>query len=929
MALEERDRELNLLSEVYGRCVKGSGQVAVISGPVSSGKTSLFQEFANRIPAGEALLVDAVASEGEQCTEFGVIDQLVQGIYGAIEGKGYLTGFAAGRLGESAVQSTSRSMQSLASREFHEYIMMISRKKPIIMYVDDAHFMDEASLQCMLYLVRRIKHLSVLVIFSECDCGMHGNMPLHVEIGSLSHYQRIPISPLSADAVIRHIARHTSTDVARRIGERCHQISGGNPMLVHALIRDYHRVEIEAPGRLVPNVEFRQGMLTCLHRCGTMAIKVARALAVVDEPAAAVRISALLQIDAMRVICVIGTLQDTGLLRNRRLHEQSRAAIMADMPAKVRQDLHARAAQLLYGAGSSAEVIACHLVEADGLVTFPWSIQVLREAAQQALAEGHVENSIVYLRHAADISEDDEEQLAIISALADAEWLLNPAISARSLQQLVLAVRDGLLDGEHGVSVLHHLMWHGRLGDVDDLIRVLQGQAHHASTPDCAVGDKGALQEISLFLLAYHPAAIGMSISEFCAEVTPSSISLCAAISFHSTLSNGRDQDISGAVDQILGTASQSRMTLAAMLFGIMTLVLTGDLDRAQDWCDVFCDESSVQHIPVRCALLATIRAEISLRRGDLPAARAYIRSALSLVPLSSWGIVAGIPLAIMTAAALGMGDLADARSYLNIPVPGEMFQTVFALRYLQSVGRFYLASGYYEQALDHFESCGDLARQLGLDYPEVVTWRTDCAEACYNLGQIARSRALAEEQLARSGHGRGRARGISLRHLAAVTSGDRSTVHLREAYLREAVIILDECGDKFELSQALAMLSTIQGTAERKELAPEPQRAAFVPEQQCNAKHLTDSPFTSDPMMGGVSTAGDESGVLVRSWPDPVLTDAEMRVAQLAASGYTNRQIAERLYITVSTVEQHLTRVYRKLKVGNRSDLRVHLRTH
>lgn len=51
-------------------------------------------------------------------------------------------------------------------------------------------------------------------------------------------------------------------------------------------------------------------------------------------------------------------------------------------------------------------------------------------------------------------------------------------------------------------------------------------------------------------------------------------------------------------------------------------------------------------------------------------------------------------------------------------------------------------------------------------------------------------------------------------------------------------------------------------------------------------------------------------------------LSEAEWRVARLAADGLTNRQIAARLYITVSTVEQHLTRVYRKLVVSRRIDL-------
>ncbi|MGX7673916.1 AAA family ATPase [Plantactinospora sp. DSM 117369] len=51
-------------------------------------------------------------------------------------------------------------------------------------------------------------------------------------------------------------------------------------------------------------------------------------------------------------------------------------------------------------------------------------------------------------------------------------------------------------------------------------------------------------------------------------------------------------------------------------------------------------------------------------------------------------------------------------------------------------------------------------------------------------------------------------------------------------------------------------------------------------------------------------------------------LSEAELRVATLAVQGYSNREIAGRLYITVSTVEQHLTKVYRKLRVTSRNKL-------
>ncbi|WP_181789659.1 helix-turn-helix domain-containing protein, partial [Streptomyces phytophilus] len=54
----------------------------------------------------------------------------------------------------------------------------------------------------------------------------------------------------------------------------------------------------------------------------------------------------------------------------------------------------------------------------------------------------------------------------------------------------------------------------------------------------------------------------------------------------------------------------------------------------------------------------------------------------------------------------------------------------------------------------------------------------------------------------------------------------------------------------------------------------------------------------------------------------------AEHRVAALVAKGLTNRQVAGKLHITVSTVEQHLTRIYQKLGIGQRADIGQRLKS-
>jgi DNA-binding NarL/FixJ family response regulator len=64
-----------------------------------------------------------------------------------------------------------------------------------------------------------------------------------------------------------------------------------------------------------------------------------------------------------------------------------------------------------------------------------------------------------------------------------------------------------------------------------------------------------------------------------------------------------------------------------------------------------------------------------------------------------------------------------------------------------------------------------------------------------------------------------------------------------------------------------------------------------------------------------------------VHASPRDALTSGELRVAELAADGLTNREIAEKLYVTVRTVESHLSNAYRKLGAQTRTELAVQLR--
>ena len=82
---------------------------------------------------------------------------------------------------------------------------------------------------------------------------------------------------------------------------------------------------------------------------------------------------------------------------------------------------------------------------------------------------------------------------------------------------------------------------------------------------------------------------------------------------------------------------------------------------------------------------------------------------------------------------------------------------------------------------------------------------------------------------------------------------------------------------------------------------------------------------------LGGIALADQARHELVIAGARPrrdalrgrdALTPSELRVARLAAAGQTNRQIAQALFVTQRTVENHLTNAYAKLGIGSRPDL-------
>ncbi|HEX8207739.1 MAG TPA: helix-turn-helix transcriptional regulator, partial [Solirubrobacteraceae bacterium] len=132
---------------------------------------------------------------------------------------------------------------------------------------------------------------------------------------------------------------------------------------------------------------------------------------------------------------------------------------------------------------------------------------------------------------------------------------------------------------------------------------------------------------------------------------------------------------------------------------------------------------------------------------------------------------------------------------------------------------------------------------------------------------------------------------------------------------LREAVAIAERGPARIEHWRALGDLGAALRRANQRAAAREPLHAALELSRPGGALAIARRAHAE------LEATGEKLRPLLAGGVES-LTPSERRVADLAAEGQTNREIAQTLFLTVKTVESHLSHAYRKLGVRSRRDL-------
>jgi DNA-binding CsgD family transcriptional regulator len=977
MELVERDDEVRLLTGLYAECAAGRGRVVLVSGPVATGKTALMWSLAARVGAEGGRFLGAVASRAEQWLPLGVVDQVLRAAGALTPRVRRLLDVGVETVMAAQERESDAGEQPLAPTLYALSLAMLdlADQSPLVISIDDLQYIDIASLQCLSHLAHRVHSARMLVVLNECTSIQPAYPTLRADLVRQPHTRRVRLRTLSPAGTAALLRPRLDAPTATALAADVHAASGGNPLLVNALIEDLRN---GPDGRLVPGEAFDQAVLECLYRGESSTLAYAQTLALLGQPVTAEVAGELAGLGAELAERAARCLHEIGLVDGGRVrHARAAAAILHSIDPDERVAMHDRAAQLLYRHRAPAAVIARHLLA--GGANPPWATTLLHEASKQALTAGDTPAALTYLRAAQHAHPDHEDAVAIQSALARVEWRLDPATALRHLDTLAEAARAGRLGTSGASATVHYLLWHGQIDKAVDLLNHLYATPSAQGEPDNEAN--ACLQAARIWLICFYPAhahRIGRAATGADGDApegpaatagTAHGPAATPAARGAGTPARSRDASIVLAAGQRGSirpdaVASAERLlqhtrlddpTIGAIIAALSTLIYADRLDAATTWCQSFLAEAGNHQAPTWRALLMTIRAEVELRRGNLPQAEKDAQTALNLISTDGWGIAIGFPIATLLLAATGAGRYDVAARYLAVRVPAGMFETLPGLHYLHARGAYYLATHNHRSALRDFHACRQLMTTRNIDIPGLVPWRTSSAHAYLCLGDQRQAVHLVHEQLQRLQPQHQRTRGITLRTLAAV-----SDVNKRPALLNEAVNALKQAGDRLELAHAFADLSRALYDLGEPNRARGMLRTAQHIARQCNALGLlrtlnpdgdtalpapaagagprvipADDPIgvlvaagaTGDDAAAGCSS-GDGSASRAAAATSTIelniteLSAAERRVAALAAQGHTNREIASKLYVTISTVEQHLTRVYRKLKVNRRSQL-------
>jgi DNA-binding CsgD family transcriptional regulator/tetratricopeptide (TPR) repeat protein len=926
--LLEREVELAEIERLLDRACSGEGERVVVEGPAGAGKTRLLESAADAARARGVRVLEASAAELEVEIGYGVARSLLGDALAntsPARRRALLTGAAS--LAAPAVwpEKTSTVSPRDPAAVLHGLFWLVSNLAEqgcLLLVVDDVHWADGPSLRFLAYLAHRLSGLPVLLLIATRPGEASQQADLVSALTSERFGARLRPAPLSEAAVGRLASGRFGPDVAPEFIGACHAATGGNPYLVNelltALLNDRvaptadHAALVERVG---PEAVSR-AVLARVSRAGGDARSLIDAVAVLGGRCELRHAAALAGIGPEAAARASDRLARLGVLRPARpiqfVHPLVHAAIYEAMLPGHRSSMHRAAAGLLATDGASPELPAVHLLNTEPLAD-QWVVAVLRSAAAAASAKGAPGQAAAYLRRALGEPPGPGARGPLLHDLGAAELLARNPAATDHLAQALAATEDPAARSEIALLLGRAAVSMGRLTEARELLGPVIEHLGETQLPVVAR------------LEAYRSVA-GVWDPRFAAELEAdlprlralaertdtSGRSLLLLIAFRAAFDGGDHEEILALVARGLddGRLLESESAEAIELtWATRALTFIDELDLADGLIDGMVADSRRRGSIMGYATSSAWRAAVALGRGRIGPAEADARTAVDLATTHGLHFIAPHAHSFLGEALIELGELQQAATMLEGAKLGPMLGTRPEVRFLHTRARARLARGERDPAIEDLRAC-QAQEAFGFRNPNVVAWRSTLALALPDRSH-EEALALVETELDLASRiGQPRAVGVALRARGLLRKGDEQI-----SLLMQAASVLAESPSRLEHARALTDLGASLRRASRRTEARSFLREGLDLAAACGAVTLAVRAHEELVAAGARPRRERVSGV-------EALTTSELRVAHMAASGMSNREIAQELFVTSKTVALHLTHVYEKLDINGRAQL-------
>ena len=921
--LLEREAEIAAIGDALDGLEEDGGRTILVEGPPGIGKSALIAASRELAAERGVRVLTARGSELEVEFPFGVVRQLFEAELIDPERRAALLADAAApaaavfdSLGadEEAEEApgTFAALHGLMWLAFNA-----AAGDPLLIVIDDLHWCDRPSLRFAAYLSHRLEgtRIGLLLGLRNTEPGTDPELigTILAEGGILS----IRPGTLSVEAVGELVENRLDGGSDSEFGLACARATGGNPLLLRQLLS-----AIESEGgrgtasgaQLVHQVGGKavsRSVRTRLAKLGEEATRVAYTIAVLGDGADVATVARVSELPEDRVAAATGDLAAAEILEASLplgfVHPLVHHAVYGELAPGERELQHDRAARILRDAGAPVDRVAAHLLASPPRGE-AWVADLLDDAARAAAEKGAAESVMRYRQRSLEEPLDRDRRLRTLFELAIAETDIDGDLAAEHLREVFESVDDAEISMQAGTILMRTLMFLGHAEEAYGLLESVRSKLPPEADDVRRMLDSLAVIGTVFTGIRHESEERLAALREEDQPDTLGGRMLSAATAFDWAMTSGsREQCVALAeravADEELMSFDNGLLWVGAT--SVLVFAETGDPDGA--W------ERALRTAHRRGSLFAALSVHLwqgwtMHYHGQLAEAEASVLQ--SLEELRLWAKIDRLltyPIGFLAEIYVDLGALDSARDILGDLTPTEDRADGATIRRRAIVGLL-LAEGAGEQAAAAAE---EYARKLSrTTNPAWQPWRSLLARALHGVGRSEEAIPLLDEELElarRWGAPGPIGRALRLRGQLRPKGGLPD--------LEQAVEVLSNSRMRLEYARALAAL----GGALRRERRPsesrEPLMRALEIAESCGARSL----------VADVRTELRASGVRARSTAlqgVESLTASERRVAELAADGMTNKEIAQALFVTPKTVEVHLSNSYRKLDISGRRQL-------